>query len=449
MKLLHFISRHLMKYGNNYKAPVKHLIRVVSIFMLVWVALPACNLLSGAAQPVDITFYKRGYVEGGTDVTSKNYAKAIEAFEKRNSHIKVKIVGVPWDSEGDALMEAVLESGEDVNVFNIRPDNLLKLSKAGKLSNIEPFLTEEEYTDFYPNALQAATVDGKVYAWPLWVVAFSIFANTDILADRGITPPSIENPWTWEEFLTAAEQLTFEREDGSKVYGFTAPSVWWSMQYYPLFYLDGGRILSPDGKRFAQNQPEAVSGLQKIANLYQDHQITPPGPETVSQADAQTQFRNGEAAMIMSMPAFIAELEDEQFPVKVLPIPTGELNQLVTTGAFGMFAVYNTDDPAKLEASHELAKYLTGPQVAKDVPGYQLAPSLRRSNTSYATTSNRETITQLLEFGIFEAQASIPNQLRDRYREALKQIAQGEISPREAMDNIAPAYQQALDETWK
>ena len=427
---------------------MKKLIQFILVLMLLG-SLATCNSVSDSAEPVDITFYKRGYVEGGTDVTSKNYAKAVEAFEKRNPNINVKIVGVPWDSEGDAQMETILESGEDVNVFNVRPDNLLKLSKANKLSNIEPFITEEELADFYPNALQAATVDGKIYAWPLWVVAFSIFANTDILAERGVTPPSIENPWTWDEFLAAAEKLTFERADGSKVYGFTAPSVWWSMQYYPLFYLDGGRILSPDGKRFAQHQQEAVSGLQKIADLYQEHQVTPPGPETVSQADAQAQFKNEEAAMFMSMPAFIAELEEEEFPVTVLPIPTGELEQLVTTGAFGMFAVYNTTDPEKLKASHEFAKYITGPQVAKDVPNYQLAPSLRRSNTSYAATPNRETIARLLEFGIFEAQASIPNELRDRYREALKQIAQGEISPQEAMDEIAPLYQQALDEVWQ
>ncbi len=425
--------------------------RLLVFLILISAILYACTGANPKPpeEPVNITFYKRGYVEGGTDVTSVIYAKAVEEFEKRHPDIKIKIAGVPWDSAGDAQMEAVLASGEDVNVFNVRPDNLLKLSNAGKLSNIEPYLRAEERADFYPNALQAATVNGKIYAWPLWVVAFSVFANTDIFAERGVPLPSIEDPWSWDEFLAAAEQLTFEQADGSKVYGFTAPSVWWSMQYYPLFYLDGGRILSPDGKRFVQNQPEAVSGLQKIAQLYQEHQVSPPGPETVSQADAQAQFRNGEAAMFMSMPAFIAELEQERFPVKVLPIPTGRLGQLVTTGAFGMFAVYNADDPEKLKASHEFAKYITGPRVAKDVPGYQLAPSLRRSNTSYAATPNRETIARLVEYGIFEAQTGISNQLRDRYREALRQIAQGEKLPQEAMDEIAPVYQQELDAAWQ
>jgi len=398
-----------------------------------------------AGEPVEITFYKRGYVEGGTDITSVNYAKAVQAFEQLYPDVKVKIIGVPWDSAGDAQMEAAFNAGTDINVFNIRPDDLAKWSKTGKLSNLEPFLTPEDRADFYPNALETATVDGKIYAWPLWVVAFSVFANTNIFAERGVAFPTIENPWTWDEFLAAAEQLTYQRDDGSKVYGFTAPSVWWSMQYYPLFYLDGGRILSPDGRRFVQNQPEALSGLQKIADLYQKHSVTPPGPETVSQADAQAQFKNGKAAMFMSMPAFLTELEEENFPVNVLPLPTGQLGQLVTTGAFGMFAVYNSDDPAKLKASHQFARYITGPQVAKDVPGYQLAPGLRRSNTSYATSPNRQTITRLVEFGVFEAQTGISVELRDRYRQALKDIATGVKTPKEAMDPIAVLYQQEID----
>jgi len=420
--------------------------RILSL-LFVGFLVAACAGVSpqAAGEPVEITFYKRGYVEGGTDITSVTNAKAVEMFQKRYPNITVKIVGVPWSTDGDKMMEDALESGQDINVFSVRPSDLIRLSKEGKVSNLEPFLTPEDRADFYPNALQAATVDGKIYAWPIWVVAFSIFANTDMFAERGVDLPSIDNPWTWDEFLAAAEQLTYQRDDGSQVYGFTAPSVWWSMQYYPIFYMDGGCIFSPDGKRFVQNQPEALSGLQKIADLYQKHHVTPPGPDTVSQADAQAQFKNGEAAMFMSMPAFIAELEEEDFPVKVLPLPVGKLGQLVTTGAFGMYGVYNTDDPAKLKASHEFARYITSSQVAKDVPGYQLAPGFRRSNTGYATSPNRKIITQLVEFGIFEAPVSMSVELTERYRQALRDVATGSKSPQEAMDEIAPLFQQEID----
>ena len=112
-----------------------------------------------------------------------------------------------------------------------------------------PYLTDEDKADFYESAFQVATVDGKVWAWPLWVTAISIFANTDILAERGVDLPTMEDPWTWDEFVEVTKQLTYTRDDGTQVYGFTSSSRWGAIEYYPLMYIDGGRILSPDGKQ--------------------------------------------------------------------------------------------------------------------------------------------------------------------------------------------------------
>ena len=61
------------------------------------------------------------------------------------------------------------------------------------------------------------------------------------------------------------------------------------------------------------------------------------------------------------------------------------------------------DDQDTLKAAHELAKYLTGSQVAKDIPGWQLAPGLRKSNTGYATNDARAVIAKLVEYGVYEA----------------------------------------------
>lgn len=425
--------------------------RAVFAGLMVVLLLSACVSVTSesAAEPLTITFYKRGYVEGGADITSVTNAKAVEAFEKRNPNISVNIVGIPWDNEGDAQLQAALESGQDINVFSVTPAELIKVVKAGQVSSIEPFLTEEDKADFYPNGLQAASVNGKVYAWPIWVVAYSVFVNTELFEERGVDLPTLENPWTWDEFVDKAKHLTYQKSNGTQVYGFNAVSPWWAMQHYPFFYLDGGRIFTPDGKRFAQNRPDAVSGLQKIADLYQTHQVIPPSLETISQADAQAQFKEGNIAMFMSMPAFIRELEAEDFPVTVVPLPVGDLGKLITTGAFGMYGVYNVDDPEILKASHEFAKYITGSQVAKDVPGYQLAPGLRRSNTGFSTSPNRETIAQLVEFGVYEAPVPISVELSEHYSQKLKDIVMGEKTPQEAMDELAPVFQQELDEIWK
>jgi multiple sugar transport system substrate-binding protein len=400
-----------------------------------------------AANPVTIIFYQRGYVDGGTDAGTVNTDKAVQKFMEANPHITVKIVGIPWTAEGDTKLEAALAARSDINVFRVTSPNLPRYARQGILSNIEPFLTEEDKADFYESGFQVATVDGKAWAWPLWVTAISIFANTDIFAERGVDLPSMQNPWTWDEFVAAAKQLTFKREDGTQVFGFTSSSKWGAVEYYPLMYIDGGRILSEDGKQFVQNQPEGVSALAKIASLALEHQVTPPDFGTVDQAGVRTQFKDVKnVAMLMSTPGFLPDLEKENFPLAILPPPMGDMGKLVTNGAMGLFAVVNVDNQDQLKASHELAKYLTGSQVAKDIPGWQLAPGLRRSNTSYATTPSREIIAKLVEFGVYEVPVAVPAEVGTDYGAALQAIILGEMSAQEAMDTIAPEYQAALDE---
>lgn len=448
---------------------MKRLLSLLSLLMILSMVLSACAgaatptapveteapaaTESGAAgtvpegtEPVEIVFYQRGYVEGGEDAGSVNTDKAVQYFMAANPHITVKIVGIPWTAEGDTKLEAALAARTDINVFRVTSPNLPRYAKQGVLSEITPYLTEEDKADFYESGFQVATVDGKVWAWPLWVTAISIFANTDIFAERGVDLPSMDAPWTWDEFVAAAKQLTFTRDDGTQVYGFTSSSKWGAVEYYPLMYIDGGRILSADGKTFVQNQPEGVSALEKIASLALEHKVTPPDFGTVDQAGVRSQFKDiKNVAMLMSTPGFIPDLEKESFPLAVLPPPMGDMGKLVTNGAMGLFAVVDVEDEAKLLAAHQLASYLTGSQVAKDIPGWQLAPGLRRSNTSYATSPSREVIAKLVEFGVYEAPVATSAELGTNYGAALQAIILGEMTAQEAMDQIAPEYQAELD----
>ena len=398
------------------------------------------------AKQVTITFYQRGYVAGGTDATAVTTDAAITVFQKNNPNVKVNVVGIPWTAEGDTKLEAALAAKSDINVFRVTSPNLPRYAKQGILSEITPFLTEADKADFYPSGFAVATVDGKVWAWPLWVTAISIFANTDIFKEKGVNLPTLAKPWTWDEFVAACKTLTYKRADGTQVYGFTSSSKWGAVEYYPLMYLDGGRILSADGKKFVQNSAEGVSALQKIADLALVHKVTPPDFGTVDQAGVRAQFKDRKTvAMLMSTPGFLPDLDKEKFPIAVLPPPVGKLGKTVTNGAFGLYAVVGVTDPDKLKAAHELAKYLTGSQVAKDVTGWQLAPGLRKSNTGYSTDANREVIAKLVEFGVYEAPVATSAELGNNYGAALQSIILGKATPKAAMDAIAPDYQKELD----
>jgi multiple sugar transport system substrate-binding protein len=150
--------------------------------------------------------------------------------------------------------------------------------------------------------------------------------------------------------------------------------------------------------------------------------------------------------MFMEPPGFIPDLQAEEFPLAVLPVPVGDSGEPVSTGGIGLYAVVDVEDDAVEAAAHELGRWLTGAEVAEVVAGYQLAPSLRRSNTSYATDEIRETINALAAANVFEFPFAIPAELKANYYAALQATILGQQTAQEALDAIAPEYQAALDE---
>ena len=148
---------------------MKRLYTLLSVLVLLAMLVSACTGVAptggeGAAapssEPTTIVFYQRGYVEGGTDAGSVNTAKAIEVFEQNNPDINVEIVGIPWTAEGDTKLETALAGGTDINIFRVTSPNLPRYAKQGILSEITPYLTDEEKKNNRQIAICVSRTDG-------------------------------------------------------------------------------------------------------------------------------------------------------------------------------------------------------------------------------------------------------------------------------------------------
>jgi multiple sugar transport system substrate-binding protein len=316
---------------------------------------------------------------------------------------------------------------------------------------VTPYLTKEDKDDFYTSAWDIASYKGKVYGWPLWVTAITILANTDIWKERGVALPDFDKGWTYDEFVAACQKLTFTRADGTKIYGINTAAAAGTNEYTPMLYVDGGRMLSTDGKKFTANKSEFVSALQKFADLNLKYHVVPPDFGTLDQVSAQGQFqKNKNSAMDISTPSSIRTLSTAGYPLAVLPIPIGKLGKPVTNGAFGLYAVVAAADKDKLAAAHLLANYLTGSKVGQDVPGYQQAPGLRKSNHNLDNDPFFSLVNKAVQYGVYEVPTTVPNEIQNtQWQSALQSIILGQKKPQQAMDEIAVPYQKALDEAFK
>jgi multiple sugar transport system substrate-binding protein len=373
--------------------------------------LAAAWLVSPARLPaVEIVFYQRGYVEGGSEAATRLTDAAITEFQRRRPDVRVHIIGVPWGKEGDLKLRTALlasqrstvnlKSQRGIDLFRLAHDQLPAFlpQKGRLLSPVDPYMTDEDRADFGPAALAALTHEGHIMAWPLWSTAISLVANPQILQRRGIEPPT-DRPWTWEEFIGALRQATHPDDRGRPVYGLNAAARPPLFEWSPLLMAHCGPLFvegapPPEDGSLAL-APNLAGALERVAALREKGLLTPSfGVD--DQPAAQKSFLEGRVAFLLTSPGFLRTLEATRAPYLILPPPTGEWGRPITTGALGCVAVVDGGDPERVEAAHALARWLTSAEIDRAVPGWYLAPPARRSVATFYDQPGRAPLAAIL-----------------------------------------------------
>jgi multiple sugar transport system substrate-binding protein len=325
-----------------------------------------------------LQYWVLGYQPNGGNRTGQLMDAAVAAFVKNNPDIQVEITGYTGDQAGFTKLTQAVQGGQSVDMFRLPSDILPLLVSDGLVAPIDKYLTEEDKADIYPNLLQAVSVDGQAYAWPLWVPPVGMYLNLDIFKERNIELPSKD--WTYDQFVEIAKQLTFKRDNGDQVYGYTAlidPGV---VNAWSFILGEGSLPLSQDNKKYTFDTPEAAAGLKKLADLALVHKVTPPDFGAQTGADITTGFKDKKVYAMYSEPSGASSgYKAAGMNFDVWPMPIMSSGKPVTAGGIGLISVAATDDEAKLQAAMDLGRYLTSAEVGTDVAGFYLAPGARKS----------------------------------------------------------------------
>lgn len=402
-------------------------------------AAPGGLAVSQSGYKGTLNYWVLGYQPNGGNQTGKLMDAAVAQFMAANPDIQVEITGYPGTQEGFTKLTQAVQSGEAVDIFRLPSDILPLLVKDGLVAPIDEYLTEEDRADIYPNLLEAVSVDGKAYAWPLWVPPVGMYLNLDVFKERGVEPPTGE--WTYDEFVEIAKQLTFTRDNGEQVYGYTAlidPGV---VNAWPFILGDGALPLSEDNTQYTFNTPEAISGLKKLVDLAQVHKVTPPDFGSQALEDIQTGFKDKKVFAMYSEPSGAsAGYAASGLNFDVVSMPVGASGKPVTAGGIGLISVAQTDDQTKLQAAMDLGRYLTSAQVNDDVvvdgksQVFYLAPGARKS---VQVTSPIDKFTPFVEYTYITPIIEEWPQIRTVIHPQIQNAIFGQITPEEALNGPA------------
>ncbi|OEJ34305.1 ABC transporter substrate-binding protein [Streptomyces subrutilus] len=139
----------------------------------------------------------------------------VAEWNAAHPEVQVQYVQGSWSSVHDQLLTS-FEGGEAPDVIHDASDDLADFAYGGYLADLRPLLSERLKADIPDASWETVTFgpDGGVYGVPFLQEPRVLMANTELLRASGARIPTPEAPWSWEEFRTAARQLTAEGRYG-------------------------------------------------------------------------------------------------------------------------------------------------------------------------------------------------------------------------------------------
>lgn len=227
-----------------------------------------------AAEPVSII-----YTSWGNEQKWASEGRCFQPFYDANPEIDVEFVGLAWPAYWQRILTS-FAGGDPVDVFRMEfwkahayysRDVILCLDDYFEADGVDPV------AEFHH--LQSQCVyQGKWYGTPRGATGnHVIYYNRDMFDDAGIEWPEKTPDWTWDDFLDIASELTHVTGDvESDVWGFDSSKITndWNGGQEFVWGRDA-KLFDEDYTKSLINTPEAIEGLQWLADIRNQHGAAP------------------------------------------------------------------------------------------------------------------------------------------------------------------------------
>ncbi len=268
----------------------KSLITILALLMVVSMLLAAYGMVLAQDEPITLTMWYHG---AANEVERDILLSIVEDFNASQDKYVVEVQDFPQASYNESIVAAAL-AGELPDIIDVDGPVMPNWAWAGYMVPLE--LSEGVLDDFLPGAI--GVWDGEVYSVGLWDAACAIYARKSVLEANDIRIPTLDEPWTFEEFDAALEtlQATGEYEYAFDL-GMAWTGEWYPYAFSPLLQSFGGDIIDRSTYTTAEgvlNGDEAIAFGEWWQSLF-DRELAPG--TTQDTADRDTGFIDGKYAM--------------------------------------------------------------------------------------------------------------------------------------------------------
>jgi multiple sugar transport system substrate-binding protein len=388
------------------------------------------------AQPVTITVWD--YYGEATPIKP-----LIEPFQAAHPNITISYEALDWDTTLEKL-NVVLTGGEAPDVVTVDMTWIPKFASLGAFTDLKPLsggmLNSVPWDQAYSaGALKAITYNDQIIAALYDFDVYALYYRSDLFEQKGIQVPT-----NWDELMTAAKAL---QENDQYYYEFDADTFHGSQWIYE----NGGTLLSPDNTTVVFNSPDAVDAISFYSSLLTEGVAI---DWTTDQGERIQGVKDGRIAMFSDGPYYMGIMKSAapemagQWRVALHPFSKTTGSYLGGTG----LAVPITSN--QKEAAWEFIQYAM--EVENQIGVYTLAgaaPALKAALSSpevnvadpyFGGEKAFAVFLQSLETGIPFPYVRQWTDIDAAFTNAMQQIALGQLSVKDALDQAAATSQEAL-----
>jgi N,N'-diacetylchitobiose transport system substrate-binding protein len=226
--------------------------------------------------------------------TNDSIAALNKEFTKKTG-AKVKVEIQQWDGITTKLITA-LSSANGPDVFEMGNTQVPLYAEGGALYDLTSHRSDFENSDSWLDGLKGpATVNGKLFALPLYSGARAIVYNKKIWAAAGITT----EPTTWSELIADLDAVKATTTSPEFSAFYLAGSNWFGG--LPFLYDAGGAIAKKtNGSWEGQlSTPESLKGLRQFKDFQNTYSTVASRSAAMATPDPNVVFESGLAATMI------------------------------------------------------------------------------------------------------------------------------------------------------
>jgi multiple sugar transport system substrate-binding protein len=259
----------------------------------------------------------------GSPEEKASHEKVAAEFMKTHPNFKIEIWHQDWNDYFTKL-KTLWASGDpkeipDVLFLSPIPD----YAATGVLEDLTPYIQKNNYNlnDYWPNLLESAKYQDKVYGLPRDSGLEVLYYNKAIFDEAKVAYPT--DNWTWDDFLAAAKKLSVVEANGRvKRYALGMEGGKWALWVNQ----NKGSILDDmrNPSKCTLTDPAALDAIKFFAGLMNDKLAMRDADLSQAGGDAAV-FQSGQVAMIIQNSSRVSAFNQANmnYDVATVPIPKG------------------------------------------------------------------------------------------------------------------------------